>query len=81
MNRQEVTEKLRQYICDKLVKNPQFDLAEDEPIITGGIIDSFSLAHIAVFIEVEFGVVIPDTELTTENMDTLRQMVDRVLAG
>lgn len=39
---------------------------------------SFSLAHIAVFIETEFRVLIPDDDLTVENMDTLGQMADRI---
>jgi acyl carrier protein len=49
--------------------------------MSGGLIDSFSLVHIAVFIELNFGVVIPDDELTVENFDTLTQIAARVAAG
>jgi acyl carrier protein len=42
------------------------------------MIDSFSLAQIAVFIEDTFGVYIPDTDLTVANMDTFDQMVSVV---
>jgi len=81
MDRVEVIAQLRQFICTEIVKNPGLELLDDEPLITGGIIDSFSLAYIAVFIESAFGVMIYDTELTTQNMDTLVQMANRVLAG
>jgi len=76
--RAEVIAQLKTFICTELVRNADLDLADDEPIISGGIIDSFSLAHVAVFIENSFGVTIPDTELTVENMDTLEQMAQRV---
>ena len=41
--------------------------------------DSFSLAELAVYCEDEFGVYIPDPDLTVEKMDTLDQIVARVM--
>ena len=41
--------------------------------------DSFSLVHLAVFIEKEIGVQIPDTDLTIETMDTINAMTQRIL--
>ena len=76
----EVKERMRYFICSELLGKPHFHLADDEPLITGGLIDSFSLAQIGVFIEDAFGVYIPDTDLTVANMDTLNQMVARILA-
>jgi acyl carrier protein len=81
LTREHVIERLRWFIRHKIVKQPDLSLDEDEPIITGGIMDSMALAYLGVFIEQEFGVLIPDTELTTEAMDTLAQMADRVLRG
>jgi len=49
--------------------------------MSGGLIDSFSVAYIAVFIEQTWGVYIPDPELTVENMDTLDLIAARVLQG
>jgi hypothetical protein len=42
---------------------------------TAGIIDSFSLAQIGVFVEDAFGVYVPDTDLSVANMDTIERMV------
>jgi acyl carrier protein len=50
-------------------------------MISGGLIDSFSLAYVGVFIEEEFGVYIPDNDLTVSKMDTLNQMAARILSG
>jgi acyl carrier protein len=41
--------------------------------------DSFALAEFGVFIEDEYDIYIPDSDLTVENLDTLDQMVARVL--
>lgn len=81
MDRNEVKEKLREFVCKELIRNPKYNLKDNEPLITGGLIDSFSLAHFGVFVEDAFDVYIPDTDLTVENLDTLDQMVDRVLRG
>ncbi len=43
--------------------------------------DSFALAELAVFVEKEFDVYIPDPDLTVSKMDTLDQIVARVLRG
>jgi len=76
-----VREKMRTFICHELLPRPDYPLEDDEPLMTGGLIDSFCVAHIGVFVEMEFQVYIPDTELTVENMDTLRQIVARVIQG
>lgn len=79
MDRNEVKKKLMEYVCSDLLNNPDYPLRWDQALITGGLIDSFSLAQVGVFVEDEFGVYIPDTSLTVKNMDTLEQMVDTVL--
>ncbi len=70
--------RLREYLLKDLLRRPNYALKNNEPLISGGMIDSFSLAQIAVFVEDTFGVYIPDTELTVANMDTLDQMIAKV---
>jgi len=79
MDEQTVRENLRTFIVKDLIRDPDYDLADDEGVITGGLIDSFSLAQIGVFVEQAFGVYIPDPDLTVAKMDTLNQMVARIL--
>jgi len=79
LNTKEIEQQLRDYICTELLGRPAYKLTADEPLITGGLIDSFSLAQIGVFVEEAFGVYIPDTDLTVANMDTLKQMIDCIL--
>jgi acyl carrier protein len=77
----EISARLKDYICTELLRRPSYRLGDDEPLITGGLIDSFCVAHLGVFIETTFGVYIPDVELTVENMDTLERIVARVAQG
>ena len=37
------------------------------------------MARLAVFVEAEFGVYLPDSDLTVQAMNTLEQMADQVL--
>jgi acyl carrier protein len=81
MNPEITRARLRSFICRELIRDPEFVLADSQPIITVGLMDSFALAELAVFIENEFDVFIPDPELTVERMNTLDQIVSRVLQG
>jgi acyl carrier protein len=71
---QEIINKLQTYIATELIKNPDRNITPDEALISGGMIDSFSLIDLALFIEENFGVRIDDTELNAETFDTLNQL-------
>lgn len=73
-------EQLRHFIVHSMIKDPRYPLTDDEPLITGGLVDSFSLVELALFIEQTFGVPFSDTELTAENMDTLDKIVANIEA-
>jgi acyl carrier protein len=79
MDAAKVREGLREFISQTLIRDPAYPLRDDEPIITSGLIDSFALAELAVFIEREWKVYIPDPDLTVDRMNTLDQIVARVM--
>lgn len=81
MQEAEVRAKLREFIVRDLIRDEEYELEDDEGIITGGMMDSFALAEFGVFVEQEFDVYIPDADLTVDKMDTLNQMVVRVING
>lgn len=71
---QEIIQKTGAYIAADLLKTPDRQIAADEPLISGGMIDSFSLVDLALFIEETFGVRIDDTELNADTFDTLEEL-------
>ena len=79
MDEKAVRENLRAYIKRELIRDESYDLTDTEGIVTGGLMDSFALAEFAVYVEGEYGVYIPDPDLTVAKMDTLNQMVGRVM--
>lgn len=79
MDETTIREQIRQFIVRDLMRDPHYQLTDQEGIITGGLIDSFALAELAVFVEKEFDVYIPDPDLTVAKMDTLDQMMARVM--
>lgn len=79
MQEAEVRAKLRAFITKELIRNASYPLDDAEGVCSTGLIDSFALAEIGVFAEQEFGVYIPDPDLTVAKMDTLNLMVARIL--
>lgn len=81
MTEADVKTQLKEFIATELLGRDDYPLGDDEPLISGGWIDSFSLTQIGVFAEDAFDVYIPDADLTVAKMDTLNLMVARVLQG
>lgn len=79
MDEKTIREKVKAYITADLIRDPDYPLGDEEGIITGGMMDSFALAELAVFVENAFDVYIPDPDLTVEKMDTLNQIVARIM--
>ncbi len=65
---------IEQYIANKILKQPNRKIKPDESLISGGLIDSFSLVDLALFVEDTFGVHIDDSELNAQTFDSLNQL-------
>ena len=65
---------LEKFIATQILKQPNRKIATDEPLISSGLIDSFSLMDLALYIEDTFGVRIEDTELNADTFDNLNQL-------
>lgn len=75
----EIRTRLREFILVELVRDPAYPLDDDQAIVSTHVIDSFSLARVGLFVEEEFGVYIPDADLTVTTMDSLSLMVDCII--
>ena len=65
---------LSNYISSQILKQPKRVILPDEKIISSGLIDSFHLVDLSMFVEDTYGVRIDDTELTANCFDTLTQL-------
>lgn len=65
---------LEKFIATQILKQPNRKIAADEPLLSSGLIDSFSLMDLALYVEDTCGVRIEDTELNADTFDNLNQL-------
>lgn len=68
-------DQLRAFIAREILRDPDYAIGDDELLISSGLIDSFSLVDLALFVEQSFGVRLDDTELNADTFDTLNALV------
>ena len=75
-----ITSNLASFIAEKILKQPSRAIAADEPLLSSGLIDSFSLMDLALYVEDTYGVRIEDTELNANTFDTLNGLATLINA-
>ena len=78
MNADEMKVKLADYLAKDILKQPNRTIQPDEALLTSGLIDSFHLVDLALFVEDTFGVRIEDTELKAQTFDNLSQLTELI---
>lgn len=73
-----IISEIEKYIAAQILKQPGRKLEADEPLISSGLVDSFSLMDLALFVEDTFGVRIDDTELNANTFDNLTQLASLI---
>jgi acyl carrier protein len=71
----EIATVLKNYIAKEIARQPDRNIDPQEPLLTSGLIDSFHLVDLALFVEDTFGVHIDDAELNAQTFDNLDQLV------
>ncbi len=76
---QTIIDTLSEYIAREILKSHKVKIQPDQPLISSGLIDSFHLVDLALFVEDTFGVHLEDTELNASTFDTLEQLATLIL--
>ncbi|HET7038711.1 MAG TPA: acyl carrier protein [Gemmatimonadales bacterium] len=80
----ELKQVIRAYVAKEyLEEGDDRSLDDSTPLITGGIVDSFSMVSLKRFLERRYGIDIPDVEATPEAFDTVSRiaaLVERLRA-
>jgi len=71
---EELINQLAAHIAAEVLHQPNRVLKPDQPLLSSGIVDSFSLVDLSIYIEDTFGVHLDDSELNKETFDTLAQL-------
>ena len=75
---EDIKEIIREYVVKEYVEDDT-EINLDPPLISGGIIDSFSMVSLKRFLENKYKTLIPDDKATPEAFDTVNKIVKLVI--
>jgi acyl carrier protein len=75
LDAKEIGDRLVEYLARDILKQPNRTIQPDEALLTSGLIDSFHLVDLALFVEDNFGVHIDDSELNASTFDSLSELI------
>ena len=66
-----------EYVVDEYIDEDDDDIEVeyDTPLISSGIVDSFSMVSLKAFLEKKYDISLPDSEATPEAFDTVNSIV------
>ncbi len=71
----QVMEVIRNYVIKEyLEEGDDREITETTPLISGGIVDSFSMVSLLRFLEKKYAIHIPDADATPEAFDTVQSI-------
>jgi acyl carrier protein len=76
-----VKDVILEYIRNEYIDEDEVDdiqLDEHTPLISSGIVDSFSMVSLKRFLEKKYAVSLPDEEATTQAFDTVTSIIELV---
>jgi acyl carrier protein len=68
-------EELIEYICKEIIRRPTVQIAADTPLVSSGLIDSFSLVDVLSKLEEVTAKRIPAGKVQPKDMDTVSLML------
>ena len=80
MTADEIKPRVKKYILEEFLPGASDDdLADDTPLMSGGILDSISTVRFVDFLESEFGVKIDAHEMGADYLDSLDEVAKLVI--
>jgi acyl carrier protein len=68
-------DKIREYVTNEYVEEGnEVEIKDATPLISGGLVDSFSMVSLKLFLENEYKIKIPDEDASAEAFDTVNRI-------
>ena len=74
----EMHQQIAEFIAQKILRQPKRVINPTDALISSGLIDSFSLVDLVLFVEDTFGVRIADSELNANTFDSIEQLANLI---
>jgi acyl carrier protein len=75
MTQDEMKSLILDYVIKQYLDEEDVEINNDTPLISGGLVDSFSMITLLVFLEKKFGIKIPPAKATPEAFDSVNKIV------
>ena len=79
----ELKDVILEYVIEEYVEDEEDEVDFDTALISGGLVDSFSMVSLKRFVEVRYKISIPDEDASPEAFDSvtsIAELVTRFLA-
>jgi acyl carrier protein len=67
-----------EYVIEEYAEDDDDEITYDTPLISGGIVDSFSMVSLKRFLENKYKISIPDDQATPQAFDTVDKITQLV---
>ncbi len=67
-----------EYVIEEYLEDEEEELTFDSPLISGGIVDSFSMVSLKRFLEMKYKISIPDEKASPEAFDSVSKIATLV---
>ena len=75
---EDMKEVVLEYVIEEYLEDEDEEITYDTPLISGGIVDSFSMVSLKRFLENKYKISIPDEKATPEAFDSVNKIVDLI---
>lgn len=75
---EDIKKTVLEYVIEEYLEDEDEELTYDTPLISGGIVDSFSMVSLKRFLESKYKISIPDDKATPEAFDSVDKITDLV---
>jgi acyl carrier protein len=76
---EEIKKVVLEYVIEEYLEDEDEEIGYDTPLISGGIVDSFSMVSLKRFLEHKYNISIPDDKASPEAFDSVNKITDLVL--
>ena len=74
----DIKDAVLEYVIEEYVEDEDEEVSFDTPLISGGIVDSFSMVSLKRFLENRYEISIPDEEASPEAFDNVNKITELV---
>jgi acyl carrier protein len=75
----ELKKTILEYVVHEYLEEDDDEIGTDTELITGGIVDSFSMVSLKRFLEKKYQISIPDADASPEAFDTVDSIAELVI--